>query len=249
MDTLIEATRRVEQHHFWFRGFRRFVRPFLIGAGGGQPLRILDCGCGTGSNLVVLAQFGKVYGLDFNWNGLRHAKSSGNHRLIQATVAQIPFLDCTFDLVTSFDVLYCLDDATEQLAIREMFRLVRPGGSAVINVPAMSLLRGDHSVFVREVRRYSRQRLRHSLESVGFRVQRMTHTNAVLFLPMLVVRLLQRFRGLSSPEHAKSDFGLPPKPINALLSGLLTLEAMVVRWADLSIGSSILCLARKPTSE
>ena len=248
MDTLIEATQQVEQHHFWFRGFRRFLKPFLIQASRNKPLRILDCGCGTGFNLHLLKQFGDAYGLDISLSGLLYAKGRNNRYLTQATTAHLPFRDRTFDLVTSFDVLYCLDDETEQLALREMFRLLRPNGSAIIHVPAMDFLRGNHSVFVHEVRRYSRSQLTRSLEHAGFQISRMTYTNATLFLPILIVRLFQQLRGLQSSENAKSDFSLPYKPVNLLLTQLLALEASMMKWTNLPFGTSLLCLAKKPHS-
>jgi ubiquinone/menaquinone biosynthesis C-methylase UbiE len=248
VDTLIEATRQVEQDHFWFQGFRRFLQPFLLKASQNRPLRILDCGCGTGLNLTVLEQFGETYGLDITFSGLLHAKNSNQKRLTQATAASLPFLDRTFDLVTSFDVLYCLDDEAEGLALNEMFRLLRPNGSVIIHVPAMHFLRGNHSVFVHEVRRYSRSQLTRSLEHAGFQISRMTYTNATLFLPILVVRLFQQLRGLRSAENATSDFSHPYKPVNVLLTKILALEAFMVNWTNLPFGTSLLCLATKPHS-
>ena len=73
MDTLIEATRRVEKDHFWFQGFRRFLQPFLLKASQNKPLRILDCGCGTGSNLTVLEEFVYMFGLEITFRGLFYA--------------------------------------------------------------------------------------------------------------------------------------------------------------------------------
>ena len=62
-------------------------------------------------------------------------------------------------------MLYSLDDADEHAAIAEMYRLLKPGGFALVNVAAMHMLRGDHSVLSREVRRYSRADLRSRLEA------------------------------------------------------------------------------------
>jgi len=248
VDTLIEATRQVERDHFWFQGFRRFLQPFLLRASQNQPLRILDCGCGTGWNLSVLEEFGETYGLDITFSGLLHARNNNQNRLTQATAASLPFLDRTFDLVTSFDVLYCLDDEAEGLALAEMFRLLRPNGSAIIHVPAMQFLRGNHSVFVHEVRRYSRRQLIRSLEQAGFQVKRITYTNATLFLPILAIRLFQQLRGLRSTDNAKSDFGQPYKPLNVLLTKILTLEASMINWTNLPFGTSLLCLATKSQS-
>ena len=152
-------------------------------------------------------------------------------------------------MATSFDVLYCLEDGREQAAINEMYRLVRPGGAIIVNVPAMNILTGNHSLFVGERRRYSRTRLGSALERAGFRIERITHTNASIFLPMLVVRLLQRVRSLETKSRTQSDFRMPPAPLNGLLSLMLMAEAGVLRLIDLPIGSSILCLARKPATE
>src|SRR4051794_20784931 len=108
MDRLLEATARAERDHFWFRGFRKFVEPLIADAARGHPLEILDCGCGTGNTLALLRRYGRASGIDPAWAGLRYAHAGGERRLARATAAHLPFPDETFDLVTSFDVLYSL---------------------------------------------------------------------------------------------------------------------------------------------
>ena len=109
MDLLLEATRRAEREHFWFKGFRAFVAPLVARAAAAHPpRRLLDCGCGTGVNLPMLAQYGTAYGFDLTWTGLKFAKDHGTHRLAQASVVHVPFRDDAFDVVTCFDVLQCL---------------------------------------------------------------------------------------------------------------------------------------------
>ena len=160
MDELLRATYEAERGHLWYRGFRRFVEPFLAQAtqAVSHP-RILDCGCGTGANLPMLGRHGLAFGFDLTWIGLSYAASEGHRRIACATAAQAPYPDGSFDVATSFDVLYCLEEEVERAAITEMYRLVRPGGAVVVNVPAMNVLRGDHSIFVGERRRYSRDRI------------------------------------------------------------------------------------------
>ena len=129
MDRLLEATARAERDHFWFRGFRRFVRPLLDQASRGRTsLRILDCGCGSGSNLQLLREYGDAVGIDIAWSGLARARTRGERRLARASATTLPFPSGQFDLVTSFDVLYAFDDAMERDALNEMFRVLRPGG-------------------------------------------------------------------------------------------------------------------------
>ena len=174
-----------------------------------------------------------------------HGIRAGRHGLVQATAAAVPFADATFDVVTSFDMLQVLPDAVEADAIAEMARVLKPGGALVVNVAAMRVLHGHHALLSEEARRYTREDLRVKLAAAGFTIASMTHTNATLFPLMLAVRAAQRLRGA---EARVADIAIPPAPINALLSGLLALEARVVPHLSMPIGSSILCLARKDES-
>lgn len=244
MDRLLESTYRAEEQHFWFRGFRRFVRPLLQQAVAGVPSpRVLDAGCGTGRNLVMLDELGRCHGIDLNALGLSFAARKGRRTVARATVTALPFPDATFDLVTSFDVLYAMDDDQEPLAFAEMARVLKPAGAVVINVAALNVVRGGHSAALgAERRRYDKATLRRSLERAGFRPVKMTYTNASLF-PMLVgVRVMQRLTGWPVPGI---ELQVPAKPVNATLSTLLSLEARLAAHVALPFGSSVLCLARK----
>jgi len=207
---------------------------------------VLDCGCGTGANLEMLARFGRAYGVDLSAVGLNIARAAGRQRLVRATVSAMPFRSDIFDLVTSFDVLYSLDGPSERSAIAEMFRLTRPGGYVLINVAALDVLRGDHSVLSHEVRRYSRRTLEQLVEGAGFSIVRLSYTNFTLFFPLAALRRVQRWRGLAEEADAGRDISVPAAPINALLTGLLRLEGLWLRYVNNPVGTSLLCLAQKP---
>jgi SAM-dependent methyltransferase len=247
VDDLLRATARAEARHFWFRGFRWFVTPLLRRAlAGATHVRILDCGCGTGANLTLLTEFGSTYGFDVSATGLEIGRSLGRRGLVRASVTAAPFASESFDLVTSFDVLYALGHDDEHAALAEMFRLTRPGGHAVINVAAMDVLRGDHSVLSHEVRRYSAATLGQAVTRSGFAIERLTYTNATLFLPLLALRTLHRSRGLAREGDAQREIAVPGAPVNGLLSAVLFLESLWLRRFSSPVGSSLLCLARKP---
>ena len=244
MDRLLEATARAERDHFWFRGFRRFVQPIVAQATHGvEGARILDCGCGTGHNLTMLRRYGRAAGIDLTWSGLAYAREHGERRVARASASCLPFPAACFDLVTSFDVLYALDEDTERNALTEMYRVLRPGGQILINVAAMKILTGNHSVLSAEVRRYSRRELRDRLEGAGFRVRRVTYTNLVLLPLVAAVRLAQRLRG---HREADDEISIPPAPVNAVLSAALAVEALALRAVDMPAGSSLLAWAEKP---
>ena len=244
---MLDATARAEDTHFWFRGLRRNAQGLLRDALAGRATRqIVDCGAGTGRNLDWLMSFGHAVGVERSAAGLRVARQ---HRrpIVRGDVAMLPFADATIDVVTSFDVLYCLDDRTEIAAMREMWRVLRPGGLVMINTAALDVLRGAHSTLTMERRRYTRRTLQQLLTAGGFRICRMTYTNMATFPVTLLVRWLDRATGRAAKGSA-ADLQVPIAPVNAAFNGLLAVEAQLLRLVNLPIGSSLLCVAEKPVT-
>src|SRR5688572_26543888 len=160
MDRLLELTHLAEQSHFWFRGFRWFVQPEIARAVAGRTAPVLlDCGCGTGANVAWLSKYGDAYGFDLTWNGLALGQRMGRTRLTRASIADIPFATGSVDVATSFDVFQCLPDPVEERAIREMWRVLKPGARQLLNVAALEAFRGRHAAPAAGVRRYIPARL------------------------------------------------------------------------------------------
>jgi SAM-dependent methyltransferase len=243
MDRLLALTSRAEASHFWFRGFRQFVAPVIARAAAGRrDLRILDCGCGTGYNLRLLAPYGRPCGMDLTQAGLDRARATGRP-LIRADALHIPFAAASFDLVTCFDVLQCVPDDTS--AVREMARVLQPGGALVATVSAFDFLRGDHSVFSDELRRYTRQTVLDLMTAAGLAAERVSYSFASLFPLMFGVRQLQRLvRGRHAPSE--QEMQVPPAPLNAMLTALVRGEAALARHVQMPFGASVIVLARKP---
>jgi len=84
-------------------------------AGGRSDLRVIDCGCGTGHNLRLLAPYGRAVGFDLTPLGAAASRRAG-WPAVRADITRIPFASQTFDIATSFDVLQCveLDEAARR---------------------------------------------------------------------------------------------------------------------------------------
>lgn len=223
------------------------MRPVLARATAGiNSARILDCGCGTGSNLDMLRPFGKPVGFDLTRIGTEFARAHG-HRVAQASIGEIPFRSGSFDLATSFDVFQVLPDAVERAAIAEMWRVVKPGGRILLHVAALDILYGGHSALSQETRRYTPSRLRALVESAGFTIERLTFDHFTLLPFMLPVRLWYRLNATDGViQGSESEIAVPIAPVNAALTALVSLEAIALRAVNMPIGPSLMCLARKP---
>lgn len=244
MDRLLDLTRQAETRHFWFRGFRDFVAPVMAAvANGRRGLRLLDCGCGTGGNLALLAPYGRAVGFDLSEGGLSMARSAGRV-VAKADITMSPFLAESVDVATSFDVLQCVQDDVS--ALREMARVVRPGGMVVLTLAALDVLSGDHGEVWGEVRRYTPARARVLVEQAGLRVERVQFMFATLLPLMLAVRTMQRVSRPFRRVRDDSDIRVPLAPINQALVYLVRGEAAVARYVPVPIGSSLLVVARKP---
>lgn len=238
----------VEESHWWFRARRRILRAVLEDAGlWGRGLRVLDLGCGTGRMLEFLAGGMTVIGLDADTNALRFATKRGIDRLVQADATCLPVASASVDLVTAFDVVEHLADDVGALA--EMRRVVRPGGHCLVTVPAFRWLWSQHDEINHHVRRYRRRDLERQMGEAGFRLVRATYFNALLFGPVVVVRLGRKLATAAarprraSAVTARSDFAMfPSSRLGRLLESVMGWEAGLLSRVDLPVGVSILGL-------
>jgi SAM-dependent methyltransferase len=245
MSGLLELTARAEATHFWFRGFRTFVAPVIREiVAGRRDLRIIDCGCGTGYNLRTLLQpYGRAFAFDLIPDAVQRARASGRP-LVRADMEHIPFRSASFDLATSFDVVQSVPD--DRKALREMARVLKPGGHVVLNVTALNVLRGDHSDVWGELRRYTPDSAARLIEDAGLQVARTTYLFASLVPLMLGVRRVQLMLRPFREPRGDTDLTVPPAPFNAALTWLVNGEAALARRVAMPFGSSLLVVGRKP---
>lgn len=207
-----------------------------------EPLRILDAGCGTGWLAARLSRYGQVNAIDVYEQALTLARS----KKVDAqwsTVEEIPFRDNTFDIVTSIDVIYHRAVADDMKALGEMFRVLKPGGSLIIRVPAHRELYSSHDKYVQTARRYTEAELADKLGRSCFRVRQSSYCQASLFLPALVKARLESMRG----AEAHSTIGAPGSFVNSVLTSILRAEnRLLERGWKLPAGIGVFAIATKP---
>jgi len=238
-----DAMYRVELRHWWFRGRRRVLADLLTEVAGPRAgsIRILDYGCGTGGNTSAYASLGAVVGIEPDAGAVALARQHAGAQYVRASGTHLPFRPGCFDAVVASDVLEHIQD--DRAAVSEIARVLRPGGAAVISVPAHPWLFSEHDAALHHFRRYTKIALRNVLERGGLRIRRLSYWNAALFPAISLHRLLARPR--RAGHGPRSDTRSTPWLINEGLAGLLRVEAAILRHASLPWGVSLVGVAER----
>ncbi len=238
--------RRVEDSYWWYVVLRESVAAAVATQlAGKSAARILDAGCGTGGMMEVLRRENKAWqisGLDFSPQAIEHTRQRGFTDFTQGSVDALPYADASFDIVVSLDVLY-FEGVDEITAMAEFRRVLKPGGALVLNLPAFDILRGEHDVAVKGVRRYAPSRVRDLVTQSGLEPVRVHCWNLWLFVPILCWRLLSRLR---QSDEAKSDLSMPPAFLNSILVSIARLDMALCRAISSPLGTSVQAVARQP---
>jgi SAM-dependent methyltransferase len=236
-----------ERDFWWYRGMRKILFGMLDAVLAGRRVdRVLEGGCGTGyMALCCRERYGwRMYPADLGWEGLEFGRKMGLERLVQADLRALPYRAGSFDMVMSLDVVVHLPRGEENTAMRELVRVLAPGGLLVIRVSALDILRSRHSEFTCERQRFTRARLVAAAERQDIRVLRSTYANSLL-MPVA----LAKFRIWEPLLRQPPASGVEPVPgwLDRLLYLPLALEARWLGWGfGLPPGQSVILIGEKP---
>jgi ubiquinone/menaquinone biosynthesis C-methylase UbiE len=232
-----------EDGMWWYRAAHaRILDALRERPGAAGPL--LDAGCGTGGLLRRLrAEMPErdAVGLDYLADAARRAAAKSGRAVTAGDANRLPFPDASFGAAISIDVI-CHASVTPAHALAEMHRVLRPGGTLVLNLPAYEWLRSAHDVRVHNARRFTRGGATRLLEAAGFTAIAGRYWNGVL-LPLMA---LQR-KVLSRGPDAPSDVTEFPPWIDATLHAISQAERRAARLGmPVPAGGSVLMLATRP---
>jgi SAM-dependent methyltransferase len=235
-------TLQAEERHWWYRGRRRVLDRVISALGLPAGARILDAGCGSGRNMVELARYGRVSGVELSPLSVEVARGRGVGQVVAGSITKMPLATDSFDLAVCLDVIEHLDD--DRGALRELRRVVAPGGVLVVTVPAYQWLWSRHDTLNQHHRRYSRSTLLAAAADSGWCCERTTYFNSLLLPVAIALRSLERVRAPSTESSV--DLWVPPGPLNRLLQQPMNLEAAIIRrnGHSLPAGLSLLAVLR-----
>jgi ubiquinone/menaquinone biosynthesis C-methylase UbiE len=229
-----------EDDHWWYRNTRAVLADALSPwLGRGQA--ILDAGCGPGGNGEWLARHGRVVGVDVSPEALAFIRERRRALTpVRASIDALPFTDRCFDVVVGITVVYTVEDDVG--AVRELARVLQPGGALLLLEPAFSSLRRAHDATVHTVRRYRRTGLASIAAAAGLRVERSTYAYSFLAPAALGLAAADRVR----PRQQRAASDVERRGLDRVFSPLATAERRWLRRRRVPFGTSALVVASRP---
>lgn len=235
---------QIEMGHFWFIACLNRIKECLINCfGNSQPVG-LDIGCGTGWFTSKLTASGfTTTGIDALPRFAAHENDPGARFYCGDIFGFIPKAE--FDYVLLMDVMEHIEDDTRFFA--QAVKFLKPGGIAIIHVPAFRWLWSPDDVAARHLRRYTKCSFHKVVAAASNQLAELKLETAIYCyastLPLYAISRWKEYLRRGKPIFLKKTEYRPPRFLNKILGAVLSLEQKWVRRP--LFGSSLLAVVRR----
>ncbi len=232
---------RTETNYWWFVNKRRLARMLLARHAARRGV-VLEAGCGGGLFSSELVRDGwRVISGDLSPAAAHFAHEQGVPEALAFDAnAGWPVADASVDAVVMLDMLEHVKD--DLGALREVRRVLRPGGVAILTVPAYQFLYSSWDEYNEHFRRYTARGLARTARAAGLEVERSSYWNKISVPAAILLRWRDRLLGTKL-----KDLEFPPVPnwVNAALIAYGRVECAWLRYLPLPMGLSVWAVLRR----
>lgn len=200
----------LERNHWWFKARLKILESQIKKLVGKEirNFKILNVGVATGATTKMLEKYGKVTSVEYDQECCEFLNKELKIESIQASFTNLPFEPSTFDLVCAFDVIEHIED--DNLALKELKRVLKNEGKFVLTVPAFNFLWSKHDEINHHFRRYTLKNFNHQLQKINLIIIYQTYFNFYFFLPIAFIRSVKKLivRKSKNKDTTGSDFEL-----------------------------------------
>jgi SAM-dependent methyltransferase len=227
----------IDEGHWWYRARRAIVgdvisKHILLP----KDANIVEIGCGTGSNLPVLARFGTLTAIEPDSIARTYAAARSSATILEGRLpADLPILEKSQDLAVMLDVLEHVDD--DVAALKAVAAKLKPGARFLLTVPAVPSLWSPHDAEHHHKRRYTKASLLAAIEAAGLKVELISFFNTLLFPLIAGVRWMKNLIGSKAV-----DTGMPSPWLNGLLETIFRFETRLIGKIPMPIGVSLIVI-------
>jgi|TARA_B100002003_G_C14009721_1_gene487156 ubiquinone/menaquinone biosynthesis C-methylase UbiE len=229
----------LEERYWWFRGKRFLIGEWFSKYYTGKKPKVLDVGCGSGMTMKSFGFVADMHGVDVSSEAVGFCKKRGLDHVKKGSAMKLPYKNGEFDAVFVLDVLYH-KMVDEDKALSEIFRVLKKGGRVFVTDSAMMLLWSKHDVAAHAGKRFDKVTLWGPMEDAGFKIEKMSYFNTLLFIPVFLARKLG-----NQPGEVSTDITELPTILNEFLYYLYITELWFLKWISYPFGVSIFAVGRK----
>jgi len=231
----------IEKNSWWYMGRRNLLKLLKPK---GRNISVLDLGCGTGANLKPFSGSSLIVGVDNSFDALHFTKKQISNVALADLQKPLPFKDNSFDVIICMDVIEHLPE--DKMIFREMERILKPRGRAIISVPAFQFLWNDMDDLSLHQRRYKTSSIRKLFRQTSLKIEKLTYWNSTLFIPFSVFVMLRRAFITRKNRKLKEILNRVNPVTNSILYLILLFENLLIKAGiRMPFGISVLAVATK----
>jgi SAM-dependent methyltransferase len=237
---------QLEDTHWWFTARRDCIVRLLASFNVEKDARLIDIGCSGGPLERTLGRLGytNVLGIDISPESARRAVSQGSGNVVLMDGTRMDFKENSFDVLIASDVLEHIEN--ENAAMKEWYRILKPGGRALIFVPAFKFLWSGHDDANEHYRRYTREELVEGMRRNGFVIEKTSYWNFTLFTPVVAIRSIKRLFMWRGRTNNRDELGESSRMLNRIFSGIIKGEnRLISKGWSYPVGISVLAVGKK----
>ena len=227
-----------QKTHWWFSVRRELISKFIKRYSKKKKLKILDYGCGSGTNIKALTKFGDVYCYEKDKRTLDYLSSEYKEDK-KVTIIKNLKRQIKYDLIVLADVLEHIKEDSN--ALKTLKKFLKPQGQILITVPAYNFLFSKKDEVLKHFRRYGYNEIK-NLISKNFKILRITFFNTLLFFPIALITFIFKIFRVDYIEDVENT---PNKLINNLLYYIFSIELFFLKYIDFPFGVSIIIVGEK----
>ncbi len=243
-----KTTYEHEKHYWWYISRAEILKHLYskldFNRNRNTKPRILNIGCGTGMLSSLFAQEAEITSLDFSHDALKFCDSMNLKRLIRADAQSLPVQDESFEHVFCFDIIEHLENDTQ--ALREMYRVLRPGGRVLLTTPAYKFLWSSFDDLNWHKRRYTKRELKKILRDADFNIDKLSYYNFFLFPLAVARRVYEKLFKREQEEYYLPEVG---RLTNTLFKRIFSFERFLLPYISFPFGVSLIAIISKPQDE